>query len=198
MLLELGIVHRMDNDQLKRRAGSSSSAGSGQGKIAESSSSGTRGYGQGGRRRDEGRYQTDRTTVTAGRVRPQSNLLLRKWRSTRGHRVALGHTGRDTEAGEEVLRSRRRIGMLREALVAPLEDDDGEVESRTATTTRSLVATPTTERKTDHPAAARRLSPVTDQRPPSRGGGPRSRVRRCPTYASLGEPMEMYPYREKK
>jgi len=136
----------MDNDQLKRRAGSSSSAGSGQGKIAESSSSGTRGYGQGGRRRDEGRYQTDRTTVTAGRVRPQSNLLLRKWRSARGHRVVLGHTGRDTEAGEEVLRRRRRIGILREALVAPLEDDDGEVESRTATTTRSLVATPTTER----------------------------------------------------
>lgn len=39
-----------------------------------------------------------------------------------------------------MLRRRRRIGILREALVAPLEDDDGEVESRTATTTTSLVA----------------------------------------------------------
>ena len=50
------------------------------------------------------------------------------------------------EAGEEVLRTRRRIGMLREVLVAPSEDGDGEVDSGTATTKTSLAATTTTRR----------------------------------------------------
>ena len=39
------------------------------------------------------------------------------------------------ETGEEVLWTRRRIGMLREVLVAPSEDSDGAVDSGTATTT---------------------------------------------------------------
>ena len=71
------------------------------------------------------------------------------------------------EAGEEVLRTRRRIDMLREVLVAPSEDGDGEVDSGTATTKTSLAATTTTRgderrKKTDHPTAARRLGPVTE------------------------------------
>ena len=71
------------------------------------------------------------------------------------------------EAGEEVLRTRRRIDMLREVLVAPSEDGDGEVDSGTATTKTSLAATTTTRgderrKKTDHLTAARRLGPVTE------------------------------------
>ena len=49
------------------------------------------------------------------------------------------------ETGEEVLWTRRRIGMLREVLVAPSEDSDGAVDSGTATTTTSLAATTTTK-----------------------------------------------------
>ena len=49
------------------------------------------------------------------------------------------------ETGEEVLWTMRRIGMLREVLVAPSEDSDGAVDSGTATTTTSLAATTTTK-----------------------------------------------------
>jgi len=47
------------------------------------------------------------------------------------------------EAGEDVLRTRRRIGMLWEVLVALSEDGDGEVDSGMDTTTTSLAATTT-------------------------------------------------------
>ena len=57
--------------------------------------------------------------------------------------------------------------MLCEVLVALSEDGNGEVDSRMDTTTTSLAATTTARgderrKKSDHPAAARRLGPVTE------------------------------------
>ena len=81
MPLELGIVYRMDKDS--------------PGKGCQIIIIGAHGYGQGGRRCDNGPYHTNRITVAAGRVRSQSNLLLWKRRSAHVHLVAVGHTGLD-------------------------------------------------------------------------------------------------------